>query len=149
MMDAYALLKAAAATKAVPPNVRLIVNMVTHRADADGVHRRLEETARRFLGLRVGLLGYVYCDGHVGQAARRQEPLLVAYPHSQAAWCMKRLAGTILDGSGPAASGNGLDLSAEARPVRHSPQDDGGRAKAEGASRFAFCRRLANLLAGE
>ena len=121
MMDAYALLKAAATAKAVPDQVRLIVNMVTHRADADGVHRRISETARQFLGLRVGLLGYVYCDGHVGQAVRRQEPLLVAYPHSQAAWCMKRLAGAILDG-------------------------DGG---AEGALRFAFFRRLANLLTGE
>jgi len=127
MMDAYALLKAAAMAKAVPDQVRLIVNMVTHRADADGVHRRIEETARRFLGLRVGLLGYVYCDGHVGQAVRRQEPLLVAYPHSQAAWCMKRLAGAILDGAGPAARGDG----------------------AEAAPRFAFFRRLANLLAGE
>jgi flagellar biosynthesis protein FlhG len=128
MMDAYALLKAAAMAKAVPPQVRLIVNMVTHRADADGVHRRIEETARRFLGLRVGLLGYVYCDGHVGQAVRRQEPLLVAYPHSQAAWCMKHLAGAILDGAGHATRGDGTE--AASRP--------GG-----------FFRRLANLLAGE
>ena len=77
--------------------MRLIVNMVTHRADAERVQRRIDQAARRFLGVPVGLLGFVYCDGHVMQAMRRQQPLVLAYPHSQAAWCMKRLAGNLLE----------------------------------------------------
>ena len=120
MMDAYALLKAVAATGADSiGQVRLIVNMVTHRSDAEEVHRRIAEVARRFLGVGVDLLGYVFCDGHVGRAVRRQEPLLVGHPHSQAAWCIKRLAEAVLEG--PAA--------------------------AAGTRRFAFFRRLANLFA--
>jgi flagellar biosynthesis protein FlhG len=113
-------------TEADPPHtglagdVRLIVNMVTHRADADRVQKRIDLAARRFLGVPVGLLGYVYCDGHVAQAVRRRQPLVLAYPHSQAAWCMKRLSAALLEASQEA-----------------------------GASRFAFFRRLAQyFLAG-
>ena len=83
--------------KGLEGDVRLIVNMVTHRADAERVQRRIDQAARRFLGVPVGLLGFVYCDGHVMQAMRRQQPLVLAYPHSQAAWCMKRLAGNLLE----------------------------------------------------
>jgi len=120
MMDAYALLKAvrASATEPIGP-VRLIVNMVTHRHDARRVHERLCEAATRFLGIEVSLLGHVFCDGHVGRAVQKREPLLLAYPHSQAAWCVKRLAGAILEGS-----------------------------DASGQGRFAFFRRLAYLFAG-
>jgi len=109
---------AASATGPIGP-VRLIVNMVTHRQDARRVHGRLHEAARRFLGIEVGLLGHVFCDGHVGRAVQRREPLLLAYPHSQASWCVKRLARAILDGSGG---------------PRHG--------------RFAFFRGLANVFLG-
>jgi flagellar biosynthesis protein FlhG len=134
LMDAYTLLKALAvpvgpashktaaarqAPQTRPPlgEVRLVVNMITHRVDAERVHRRIDLAARRFLGVPVSLLGYVYCDGHVGQAVRRQQPLVLAYPHSQAAWCIKRLAGALLDTVQEPAAG-----------------------------RFAFFRRLANFL---
>jgi len=113
LVDAYALLKAAAASRARGPNgaseppqdaapglgpIHLVVNMVSHRRDVQRVHARLREAAERFLGLPVGLLGYVFCDGHVGRAVHRQEPLLLAYPHSQAAWCIKRLVSAVLEG---------------------------------------------------
>jgi len=119
MMDAYTLLKAAATPgRDAIGRVRLVVNMVSHRRQADEVHRRIAQTAARFLGLDVGLLGYVFCDGHVGRAVQKQQPLLLAYPHSQAAWCMKRLGGALAE-------------------TRESPL----------AARFAFFRRLANLFA--
>ena len=119
MMDAYALLKAAATTQAETlGQVRLIVNMIAHRRDGERVHDRIAETAGRFLGISVGFLGSVFCDGHVGRAVQRQEPLLLAYPHSQAAWGIKRLSRTVLEGS-----------------------------QARERGRFAFFRRLANLFA--
>jgi len=105
LVDAYALLKAAVASGAPGApgaqglgQIRLVVNMVAHRRDVERVHARLREAAGRFLGLPVGLLGYVFCDGHVGRAVHRQEPLLLAYPHSQAAWCVKRLVSAVLEG---------------------------------------------------
>jgi len=123
--DAYLLLKAAAGgpdDSASAPNrlgrVRLIVNMVSHRDDAARVHKRIHDAAARFLGLQVGLLGYVFCDGHVGRAVQRQQPLVLAFPHSQAAWCIKRLAAGILEDA------------------------EQGR-----MARFAFFLRLANLFA--
>jgi len=128
VMDAYALLKAVATglgadggPAAEPPagRVGLVVNMVSHRREAGRVHGRLRATARRFLGIDVRLLGHVFCDGHVGRAVQRQQPVVLAYPHSQAAWCVKRIAGTLLDGS-PRPSGR----------------------------RFAFLKRLAKVLAG-
>jgi len=119
MMDAYALLKAAAAggPETLGP-IRLIVNLVTHPRQAEEVHRRIAQTAARFLRLEVGLLGYVFCDGHVGRAVQRQQPLLLACPHSQAAWCIKRLASALAESPESALAGG-----------------------------FAFFRRLANLFA--
>ena len=117
MMDAYATLKAAAATGAESlGQVRLIVNMVTHRRDAERVHKRLSDAAGRFLRIPVELLGYVFCDGHVGRAVQKQEPLVLAYPHSQAAWCVRRLVEALLE-------------SSQVRP----------------RARFGFFRRLADL----
>jgi len=61
----------------------------------------------------------------LGLAVQEQEPLLVAYPHSQAAWCIKQAAGAVLEGS-------------EGRPAaRFAPALPVGR----------FFRRLANLWA--
>jgi len=105
LMDAYALLKTAAASGAESlGEVRLVVNLVAHRRDAERVHRRLSEAAGRFLGVPVGLLGYVFCDGHVGRAVQKQQPVLLAYPHSQASWCVKRLVGSLLGGRRAEAS---------------------------------------------
>ena len=120
MMDAYSLLKAAAASGPESiGRVRLLVNMVGQRKQAEEVHRRIAQTAARFLNLDVSLLGYVFCDGHVGRAVQKQQPLLLAYPHSQAAWCMKRVGSALLEG-------------------RDTPL----------ASRFAYFRRLAGLFSG-
>jgi len=114
IMDAYVTLKAVAAahrsadgtltSAASDAVVRLVVNLVAHRRDVDRVHRRIDDVSRRFLGVPVELLGYVFCDGHVGRAVLRQEPLLLAYPHSQAAWCIKRLAGAVLEQRHPLAA---------------------------------------------
>ena len=120
VMDAYGLLKAAAGTSAEPlGRVGLVVNLVANRGDARRVHERLRTAADRFLGVEIEFLGHVFCDGHVGRAVQKQEPLALAYPHSQAAWCLKRVAGALLDGP--------------PRPRR--PQG-------------AFLRRLANLFGG-
>lgn len=96
MMDAYALLKSAASAGAdAIGQVRLVVNMVTHRQQAEDTYARLSEAARRFLGVRVEYLGHVFCDGHVGRAVQRRQPLMLAYPHSQAAWCIKQIAASL------------------------------------------------------
>ena len=119
VMDAYRLLKASAGAPEPIGRVGLVVNMVSHRRDARQAHERLQATAGRFLGLEVEFLGHVFCDGHVGRAVQKQQPLALAYPHSQAAWCLKRVAGALLEGS--------------ERPRR---------------ARGAFLRRLANLFVG-
>jgi flagellar biosynthesis protein FlhG len=95
--DAYTLLKAAAGPEPLG-RVGLVVNMVSHRRDGHRVYDRLRATADRFLGVEIDFLGHVFCDGHVGRAVRKQEPVALAYPHSQAAWCLKRVAGALLDG---------------------------------------------------
>ncbi|MFO8014321.1 MAG: MinD/ParA family protein [Phycisphaerae bacterium] len=121
VMDAYSLLKAAATGADEPLGpVGLVVNIVSHRRDAHRVHERLVAAARRFLNVEIDFLGYVFCDGHVGRAVQKQQPVTLAYPHSQAAWCMKRVAGALLEGS--------------QRPRR--------------GPRPAFLRRLANLFGG-
>jgi len=138
MMDAYALLKAVTAGGAEAlGRVRLIVNMVAHRKEGARVHERLSETARRFLGISVDLLGHVFCDGHVGRAVQKQKPLLVAYPHSQAAWCIQRVARAVLEGPGARLASRFVSALPCSRDCSRS------RALPVGG----FFRRLSNLLA--
>jgi flagellar biosynthesis protein FlhG len=106
MMDAYTLLKAVAASRAgLPERVRLVVNMVAHRREGARVHRRMAEVAGRFLGVSVDLLGHVFCDGHVGRAVQKQQPFVLAYPHSQASWCVRQLAEGLMEDSADAGGG--------------------------------------------
>ena len=120
LLDAYTLLKATAPTpQDGPEDVSLVVNMVGHRREALRVHERLSATATRFLRRDIAFLGYVFCDGHVGRAVQKQRPIALAYPHSQAAWCLKQIAGALLDGRTPPKGRRGT-----------------------------FLERLANLLAG-
>ena len=58
VMDCYATLKRLA-IDAAKFSIRLIVNKTADRTTAEDVHRRINTSCQRFLGLGVGLLGHV------------------------------------------------------------------------------------------
>jgi flagellar biosynthesis protein FlhG len=58
VMDCYATLKRLAASGRELP-IRLIVNKSADRNTAEDVHRRINTSCQRFLGMELGLLGHV------------------------------------------------------------------------------------------
>jgi flagellar biosynthesis protein FlhG len=91
--DAYAMIKVIARErKDTQINIKLIVNMVSGRREAEEVADKISTVARKFLGANVTLLGYVYDDPNVSAAIKQQTPFVIAYPYSPATNCVNFLA---------------------------------------------------------
>ena len=95
--DGYAVIKAVSREKG-SGRIRLIVNQSLGSADARRVSERIRTVSRRFLGIEVDDLGFVYADPRVGQAVRRKRPFVLEYPRCPASKCMREIAERIVGG---------------------------------------------------
>jgi flagellar biosynthesis protein FlhG len=95
VMDCYATLKSALASGAAPETIRLIVNQIQSPSQASDVHRRIDQSARRFLQRTVGLLGSVPLDPVAARGAFRTQPLVLEAPASAAAKAIGNLSATL------------------------------------------------------
>lgn len=91
IVDAYALIKVLF-RRSPTKDVLVLVNLVEGRKEAESVFNQLARVVQRFLGRQIHLLGYIPRDDKVGQAVRRQEPLLISYPKSFVSRSFHRLA---------------------------------------------------------
>jgi flagellar biosynthesis protein FlhG len=125
LTDAYGLAKVVWAQDP-EVEVRLVVNGVSGAEEGQAVHARLDEVVGRFLGRRLGYLGHVVRDEHVGRSARRQTPFVLAYPRCAASRCVEALADALLESApSPAEEGFWERLLGRMKA-------EGGRMKAEG-----------------
>lgn len=92
VMDCYATVKAALAGGAAPDCLRLIVNKVQDPAQALDVHRRIDQSARRFLQRHIGALGSVVLDPEVVRATSLAAPLMLSVPDCPAAHAIEAIA---------------------------------------------------------
>ncbi len=74
VMDCYATVKSALGSGAAPDILRLVVNKAASSAQAADVHRRIEQSAQRFLGRPITLLGSVPDDPCVVRAMAEKSP---------------------------------------------------------------------------
>jgi flagellar biosynthesis protein FlhG len=91
--DAYAMIKVIsreAAGRTV--TLRLLVNRVKNRTEADEVVGKITGVAERFLQMRVESLGYVFDDPNVVRAVKQQRPFVTAFPYSPATNCVNFIA---------------------------------------------------------
>ncbi|HEY8417600.1 MAG TPA: hypothetical protein VIK93_06145, partial [Limnochordales bacterium] len=84
--------------------IRLVVNRARDAAEAETIARKMIFASQRFLGIDMGYLGFVTDDQAVGQAIRRQQDLLTAFPRSRAAADVRRLAAGVVEGLAGAPS---------------------------------------------
>jgi flagellar biosynthesis protein FlhG len=70
VMDSYALMKTLLSHRMRRPPVNLIVNQAADETSAADVHRRIDQSCRRFLGLTVNYVGHVPHDENMTWAAR-------------------------------------------------------------------------------
>ena len=62
VMDTYALVKTLLSRHALRQSPALLVNQAADEADARDVHRRIDQSCRRFLGLAIEFAGWVPLD---------------------------------------------------------------------------------------
>jgi len=95
LTDAYAALKLHAADRP-GGDAKLVVNQVSSPAAGARTAAALERAYTAFLGRAPALAGFVRRDQHVGDAIRRQAPLLTRYPNCPASVDVERIAGALL-----------------------------------------------------
>ena len=92
VMDGYATIKTALGSGVSPETLSLVVNMAGCQDEAEAVHGRLDQSARRFLGRPIAWLGAVIDDPQVRRTAREAVPLVMAQPGSPASQAIEAIA---------------------------------------------------------
>lgn len=96
MTDAYAIMKAYS-VYAETPYMRIVVNRVYDEDEGTGVFQKLIKTAEKFLNLPILPLGEIYEDRNLMKAVKMQKPLLISFPNTVSAKCIKTIAVNLLE----------------------------------------------------
>lgn len=105
--DAYAMIKVISKESAGrETNIKLVVNQVNNRNEADEIIEKINVVANKFLNISVGTLGFVYADPNVGKAVKQQKPFVLAYPYSPATNCINIIAARLCRNGEFFAGGN-------------------------------------------
>jgi flagellar biosynthesis protein FlhG len=107
LTDAYALCKAVV-RKNPAADIKLIINQVENRADAQEAADRLSATVLRFLGASLEYLGAIPVDREVSRSVRHQQPFFLSAPHSPASQAVRELAQRLVGEPGSPRAGVGL-----------------------------------------
>jgi flagellar biosynthesis protein FlhG len=105
--DSYAVVKVLAG-KQYAGHMSLLVNMAPSRTEARVTQQRIADVARQFLGVTVYDAGYMLTDAKVGEAVRRREPFVVAFPRCAASRSLAALAAKLCAGGALAGSREGF-----------------------------------------
>ena len=95
MTDVYAIMKAYS-NQPDCSEVKLVVNRVTEPNEGIDVQAKLEKTALRFLNLNVTTLGEIKEDRNLVRAVKAQKPVVLSYPNSDVAKCIKKIASVLI-----------------------------------------------------
>jgi flagellar biosynthesis protein FlhG len=96
VMDTYATVKTLLSRSAIRCPVRLVVNRADSEEVATDVHRRIDQSCQRFLGLPLPLAGWLPGDPAALAALRRGQPIVLARPDCQLAKSVELLAESLL-----------------------------------------------------
>ncbi len=98
VMDTYATVKTLLGRSAIQSPVRLVVNRVDSEALAIDVHRRIDHSCQRFLGLSLALAGWLPGEPTTLAAHRRGQPMVLSHPDCLFTQSIEHLAEALLTG---------------------------------------------------
>jgi flagellar biosynthesis protein FlhG len=96
MSDAYAIIKTLHKYDKML-KISVLVNMVSNEAQAKRVFSTIKTVSERFLSKELSLLGYVRFDRLMSQAIRKQKPVMITFPNSQASGEIEQLSKCIIN----------------------------------------------------
>ena len=95
LTDAYAFIKLGSAA-GQSKNVGIVVNQASSKAEGEKTYKTLLKACENFLRLSPPLIGMVSHDPHVKDAIRRQTPILIRSPNSDAATDVRAIAKKVI-----------------------------------------------------
>jgi flagellar biosynthesis protein FlhG len=96
VMDTYATVKTLLSRSAIQSPLRLVVNRADSEEVATDVHRRIDHSCHRFLGLSLPLAGSIPSDPAALAALRRGQPMVLSRPESKLTRGIEQLAERLL-----------------------------------------------------
>ena len=96
LTDAYALIKVMS-KRYEWSHFHVLANMVRSTREGKELFNKLYRVAEQFLDVRLDYLGAIPFDERVHEAVKKQKPVLIAYPDSNAAKVLFQLADTVDD----------------------------------------------------
>jgi len=94
--DAYAMMKIFDSLRKDIP-VDLLLNMVSNTSEVFDVYQRLSLVVEHFLGIHLGIVGYLEMDEHVRQAVKRQQPFYLLFPETTASVNLQNVAEAVVN----------------------------------------------------
>ena len=91
LTDAYALIKVMS-KRYEWTNFHILANMVRSLKDGKDLFNKLFRVSEQFLDVQLNYLGAIPFDEHVHKAVKKQKPVVMAYPDSNASASFKELA---------------------------------------------------------
>jgi len=82
--DAYALIKMVHSIDATV-QFKVVVNRSGDRSEGEHTAASIASATKRFLSVELPAIGYIYDDPHVSKSVKKQVPLLMLFPESDAA----------------------------------------------------------------
>lgn len=95
VMDAYAMIKVLGVS-APGQRVEVVINSVRSVREGEETSAKLRAAVRHFLGRELPCAAIIPRDEHAGEAIRRQEPLVNAFPRSAAALSLQSLGHALM-----------------------------------------------------
>lgn len=89
--DAYALIKMVNSIDEQVP-FRLVVNRTANRSEGESTASNIGNVTKRFLNIDLPVLGYITDDPQVSKAVKKQVPLLMLFPDTNAAQSIMSIA---------------------------------------------------------
>ncbi|UWG98339.1 MinD/ParA family protein [Dehalobacter sp. DCM] len=94
MTDAYGLIKSIKSPSG-KHNINVVVNRIKNEQEAHQSFERLERAVKKFIGIPINLLGWIYDDPSVGRSVMEQRPVGLSQQHSPAFQCVQWIAGNV------------------------------------------------------
>jgi len=95
--DAYAIVKTLKRADTLTPVIRIVVNMASNYNEGLDIFEKLDKVSAQFLGIKLEILGVIPFDSSVPRAVKRQEPLVLCYPHSESAKSIENISYKLLN----------------------------------------------------
>ncbi len=95
MLDAYSLIKVLNKNK-YKKNINLLINQYNTKQEGSLTGRKLKKAVQEYLKTELKIIGHIPYDNKLKKAVKKQKPLVLVYPNSEASKALEDTASILL-----------------------------------------------------